>query len=100
MHLPKVLGEDAVRVGPGHGAELEHGLVGGGPGQPVIVHAAEVEELLAGDHEGGEVRRVDGQEDHGEHRPDVRHESAQAPSFKRPVSWTSARIGKIVGVDV
>ena len=32
--------------------------------------------LLSGDHEGGEVGGVDGEEDHGEQCPDARHEPA------------------------
>ena len=31
--------------------------------------------LFAGDHEGGEVGGVDGEEHHGKQRPDARHES-------------------------
>ena len=43
---------------------------------PITAHLdpREVEELLPGDHEGGEVGGVDGEEHHREQRPDRGHE--------------------------
>ena len=44
--------------------------------RPITAHLdpREVEELLPGDHEGGEVGGVDGEEDQGEQRPHVSHQ--------------------------
>ncbi len=42
---------------------------------PEIREPREVVVLLARDHEGGQVGRVDGQEHHGKQRPDTRHKS-------------------------
>ena len=43
---------------------------------PIAAHLdpREVEELLPGDHEGGEVGGVDGEEDQGEQRPHIGHQ--------------------------
>ena len=44
--------------------------------RPITAHLdpREVEELLPGDHEGGEVGGVDGEEDQGEQRPHIGHQ--------------------------
>ena len=39
-----------------------------------IIQSGELIPLLPGDHEGGQVGGVDGEEHHGEQRPDRRHE--------------------------
>lgn len=78
VHLLEVLGQRAVCVAPRYGAEFEHGFVREGPGESVIVHAAELVELLPCDHEGGQIGSVNGEEHHGEQRPDVRHKSTRS----------------------
>ena len=42
-----------------------------------IIQPGELVPLLPGDHEGGQVGGVDGEENHGEQRPDRRHEPEQ-----------------------
>ena len=45
-----------------------------------VVQPGEVVVLLPGDHEGGQVGGVDGEEDHGEESPDAGHEpGCEAP---------------------
>ena len=43
---------------------------------PIVLYAGQVVVLLLGDHEGGQVGGVGGQEDEGEERPDVGEEFA------------------------
>lgn len=66
VHLFEVLCQGAVRVAPRYRAEFEHGLVGEGLGEPVIVHAGELVELFPRDHKGGQIGSVNGEEHHGE----------------------------------
>lgn len=61
-------------MGPGHGSELDHRLVGGGTSKTGVFDPAEVEKLLPGYHEGRQVGGVNGQKHDRKHRPDVRHE--------------------------
>lgn len=70
----KIVLQHVVRGPVGDGAEPEGGLDRGGVLQPAVVQAAEVGELLPGDHESREVGSVDGQEDQGKGRPHVGHE--------------------------
>jgi len=48
---------------------------------PKIRESGQVVVLLARDHEGGQVGRVDGQEYHREQRPDTRHEPVRKYSM-------------------
>ena len=43
---------------------------------PIVLYAGQVVVLLLGDHEGGQVGGIGGQEDEGEERPDVGEEFA------------------------
>ena len=50
--------------------------------------------LLPGDHEGGQVGGVDGEEHHREQRPDARHEPGQGGNMtwrNRDVTWFDMR---------
>ena len=44
-----------------------------------VVQPRQVVILLPWDHEGRQVCRVDGEEDHSEQRPDAGHEPEEAP---------------------
>lgn len=74
MGFLEILGKSGICVRPGHGAELERGPVRQGARYPRVVQPAQLVELLARDHERGQVGRVDREEHHGEHRPHVGHE--------------------------
>jgi len=75
VHLFEVPCQRAVRMAPRYGAEFEHGLVGKGLGEPVIVHAGKLVEFFPRDHKGSQIGSVNGEEHHSEQRPDVRHKS-------------------------
>lgn len=75
MHVGEVVLHDVVRSAVGDGSEPKGRLLREWVSQSPVLHAAEVGEFLPGDHEGGQVGRVDGQKDQGEHGPDVSHAS-------------------------
>ncbi len=54
---------------------------------PKIRESGEVVVLLARDHEGGQVGRVDGQEHHRKQRPDARHKSEHFLIASVPDPW-------------
>jgi hypothetical protein len=54
---------------------------------PKIRKSGEVVVLLARDHEGGQVGRVDGQEHNRKQRPDARHKSEHFLVTSVPDSW-------------
>lgn len=43
--------------------------------EPLIVYAREVVKIFTGDHKGGQISGVDGEENNCECRPDVGHKS-------------------------
>ena len=67
--------QDEVGCPVGCRSKAEVGFRGLRHAQARVVDAREVEILLPGYHEGGQVGRVDGEEDQGEESPDVGHEA-------------------------
>ena len=74
VHVRKVLQHDKVCRAVGDCSESKQRLGGHGIGQPGVLDPGEVEVFLPGDHEGGQVGGVDGEEDEGEQGPDIGHE--------------------------
>ena len=77
VHAGEIVLDDVVGGSHRDGAKPEGGLERGRVGQRLVVQPGQVGELLAGDHERGQVGSVDGQEDEGEGGPDVGHESGR-----------------------
>ena len=75
MHGREVLFHDKISGTVGDCSKSEGRFRGERVGESGVLHSGEVEELLPGDHEGGEVGSVDGEEDEGEESPDVGHQS-------------------------
>ena len=63
-----------MRVAVWNGGVLERRLLAVGVADLGVVQPRQVMVLLAGDHEGGQVGGVDGQEYHREQSPDAGHE--------------------------
>ena len=89
MHVREVFPQGIIRVGPWHSSELQRWFHTLRVGELKyswnfaqyfsaeaslchlsIIQSRELIPLLPGDHEGGQVGGVDGEEHHGEQRPD------------------------------
>ena len=75
LHLWEVFLQNEVGCPVGCRSKSEVGFRRLRHAQARVVDAREVEILLPGYHEGGQVGRVDGEEDQGEESPDVGHEA-------------------------
>jgi len=75
MHVRKVVLHDVIRGAVGYGSEAKWRLGLQRVGQTRVFQAGQVRKLLSGDHERGQVGRVDGQEDQGEGGPSIGHKS-------------------------
>ncbi len=75
MHLGKVVLHHKVCRAVRDRPEAKRRIGREGIGKSGVFEPGDVEELLAGDHKGGQVGRVDGQEDEREEGPHVGHQA-------------------------
>lgn len=77
MHNREVVLHHVVGGAVGNGAEAKRRFVRQRVTQTTVFEAGQIGELLPGDHEGGQVGRIDGQEYESEERPNVGHEAGR-----------------------
>ena len=74
MHRGEVLFHDKISGTVGDCSKSEGRFRGERVGESGVLNSREIKELLPGDHEGGQVGRVDGEEDESKESPDICHQ--------------------------